>query len=601
MDGAGDTRAGARKRPVARALAVFSPPERRTGGYTQMQELALRVQLAIVAGIFVLAWLSPGLTQRERYIVTGLIVVQAGYALVSAQAGRLGEPVRVASLFTDVAAPFAFAFAVPAMRLPVLFVVFLYIAFHSFVAGRIGGLVLGAWATLLAVAAELRAPAVDRHSAFEILAYALGLGAGAFLLDGIGAERRRHARKLARVQEALESVSAEPDLQATLDSVSSAAQKAVGAMLVAVLRPERGALTSLSQTADVGDAGDANKRALDEPDASPSGVALQTGQTVVVDEFATDERFSHWAPTADQFGFKSMVVVPFGPPGSGQGTLNVYFDQPGAVGAEDVDLLETFSRQAALLVARAEAFEREREADQLKSQFVATVSHELRTPLTAVHGFVATVLDRWDQLSEDERRDLLRRADRNAAELRRLVEQVLDFTTIEAGQLAVVQERVSPTAAIRKLADDLEPALLGHPVEVHGDPDLTVTADPRGFSRIVSNLLTNAAKHSPQGAAVRVHCARSAAPAEGMAFIDVIDSGPGVAEGEEEKIFERFYRTGEPGLQRGTGIGLAVARSFADLMGAGLSVHRPIEGGACFRLSLPVAPAASEEPTALDA
>lgn len=216
--------------------------------------------------------------------------------------------------------------------------------------------------------------------------------------------------------------------------------------------------------------------------------------------------------------------------------------------------------------AHAAAYERERQAterlralDGLKDEFLEAVSHELRTPLTAVVG-LADTLQRTDAVRpEGDGPAVLAGLIANAARLRQLLEDLLDLGHLTRGGLLVERTDVDVRAVIEGVAAELEPAL--GPRDVRVDVEVaTAHVDRDKLERIVTNLLLNAARHTDDGIAVRVHAWRC----DGALQLAVEDAGAGIPDAHKQTVFEPF-RHG-PNVARhapGTGIGLSVVARYA--------------------------------------
>jgi signal transduction histidine kinase len=249
-------------------------------------------------------------------------------------------------------------------------------------------------------------------------------------------------------------------------------------------------------------------------------------------------------------------------------------------------------RQRELLIQWAQASEREHtvaakltQADQQKSEFLALVSHELRTPLTAVKGFVDTVLLHWEGLPDERRRELLMRASSNADELGRLVRQLMEFGRTESGPIQIAPAKLDVAAAVDLALLGIAPVTAGHRMEVDVPTGLVVDADADAFNHVLVNLLTNAVKFSPAGSVVLVGARR----AEDEIVVSVTDQGAGVAAEDKERIFDRFYQSGNGNHARGTGIGLTIAQRFIAQHGGRIWVDSEPERGAKFSFTMPVA------------
>lgn len=224
-------------------------------------------------------------------------------------------------------------------------------------------------------------------------------------------------------------------------------------------------------------------------------------------------------------------------------------------------------------------------ADQVKDAFLGTMSHELRTPLTAISGFVSLLVGRWERLGPEERRESLTRIERSANTLGRLVDDLLEFN--RTGDHAPVLSLVTLDLALvaQGAVDGLGPLTTTHRVRIDA-AHVTVLADHDAVARILTNLLTNAVKFSPEGTTVTVTVRRG----ERTAVIEVSDEGPGVPPGQRALVFERFYRGTTDGRARrpGTGIGLAVVKDLAGRLGGSVRIVDAPTGGGVFRVELPL-------------
>jgi two-component system, OmpR family, sensor histidine kinase KdpD len=231
-----------------------------------------------------------------------------------------------------------------------------------------------------------------------------------------------------------------------------------------------------------------------------------------------------------------------------------------------------------------EALEAEalRRADVMKTALLRAVSHDLRTPLMAI-STSASALARPDlSLDDGDRAELLATMVAASEQLDHLVGNLLDLSRLQAGAaqpdqgLVELEELV--IAALGELGDD------GDRAEVtFGGGSSTVLVDPHQIQRVLVNLIENALKYSPADEEIRVQV--SGTPSE--AVVRVIDHGPGVPEEERERIFEPFQRGSRGSNTQGAGLGLAIARGFAEANGGRLTVESRFGQGATFVLSLP--------------
>jgi two-component system, OmpR family, sensor kinase len=221
-----------------------------------------------------------------------------------------------------------------------------------------------------------------------------------------------------------------------------------------------------------------------------------------------------------------------------------------------------------------------RQVDVARKEFIATASHELRTPIFSLAGFVELLQD--EDLDEDTRREFLETMSEQVARLQKLSVDLLDLSRLDAGSVELHAEPVDLAELARTVVNEFTPALAEHDTELelrlpnHGPEAL---CDPVRVAQIMRILLDNALRHTPVGTQVTVGAARS----NGTAGLTVTDSGPGLPNLSDTKVFERFY-TGD--AARGAGLGLAIARELAERMHGRLRVSSATEGTA-FTLELP--------------
>jgi signal transduction histidine kinase/DNA-directed RNA polymerase specialized sigma24 family protein len=293
-----------------------------------------------------------------------------------------------------------------------------------------------------------------------------------------------------------------------------------------------------------------------------------------------------------RLGLSSLVVVPIPVDDRVEAILVVGIEEPPGPSSQDVEVFQMLTTQAAVALANARRFERQRrsmdriaELDRMKSDFLSNISHELRTPLTVIAGVGRTLEQSSNILSEEERSDLLARSNANAATLDSMLTGLLDFGRLEAGHLDIKPVDVALRELFDGVTDRLASLFRNQTVHLDVDEGLTATADPLLIERVVENLLTNAAKYTPPGSRVRI-----SAISEGReAIVAVEDDGPGIPPDELCHIGERFFRGGQSNTRstRGTGLGLALVSEILDLHGTYLEVESKLGIGSRFSFRLP--------------
>ena len=255
--------------------------------------------------------------------------------------------------------------------------------------------------------------------------------------------------------------------------------------------------------------------------------------------------------------------------------------------------LVTVAERVGTAVANARQYEREREAvrrltelDRLQNEFLGTVSHELQTPITAILGFSSMLDEQYEDLSEQERRDFVARVARNANSLSTLVRELLDFSRLGRGQFALNLHEIDLSEVVTRIVEQFSGLVERHRIALDAPAGVWALADTEAVERVLSNLLSNAAKYSPAGSGIDVILTHHGDEAR----ITVDDAGPGVSEEDRPHVFHRFYRGSSPAAvqTRGAGIGLAVVKDLVVRMGGDVSVEAAPTGGARFSVVLPV-------------
>jgi signal transduction histidine kinase/DNA-binding response OmpR family regulator len=231
------------------------------------------------------------------------------------------------------------------------------------------------------------------------------------------------------------------------------------------------------------------------------------------------------------------------------------------------------------------------EANRHKSVFLANMSHELRTPLNAIIGFSELLTDaREGQFDEDTRKRFLGQILTSGKHLLGLINDILDLSKVEAGQMELRLQTVSVADAVDQVVRTVEPLVAKKDIELRTDVAGTgnLLADPAKLKQMLLNLVSNAIKFTSEGGAVTIAATRTAATVE----IAVSDTGIGIAAADQREIFQEFHQVDQgPGRKHeGTGLGLALTRRFALLHGGDVRVASTPDKGSVFTLVLPVRP-----------
>jgi len=235
--------------------------------------------------------------------------------------------------------------------------------------------------------------------------------------------------------------------------------------------------------------------------------------------------------------------------------------------------------------------------EQQKNQFMRHIAHELKTPLAAVRESSDLLMERFAGTLNPTQRELADILRRNALELQRLVEDLLQLGEAQFRRLRLENEPVDLAAVAGQVLAVHDLAARGKQLEfaVKLDPDAQrFVADRDKLRVILDNLVSNAIKHSPAGGTIEVMARREA----GGVVLGVHDQGPGIAREDREKVFDPFYlgRTTGTGVLKGSGVGLSIVREYAAAHGGDAQVADDPRGGAQLCVRLPVAPMKAESP-----
>jgi GAF domain-containing protein len=303
-------------------------------------------------------------------------------------------------------------------------------------------------------------------------------------------------------------------------------------------------------------------------------------------------------PTLDiatRAGFRALLVVPLFARDRVIGALVVRRKAPGAFPDNIVDLLKTFAAQSVLAIQNAHLFteidEKSRQleiASQHKSQFLANMSHELRTPLNAILGYTELILDNIYGETPDKMREVLDRLQANGKHLLGLINDVLDLSKIEAGQLTLELADYSLKEVVHTVFTAVESLATGKKIALTTDtpPNLPRGhGDERRLTQVLLNLVGNAIKFTDQG-----DVAIKATTSDGAFTVAVSDTGPGIAPADQAKIFEEFQQADNAATKRkgGTGLGLSIAKRIIGMHGGRLWVESDVGKGSTFAFTIPV-------------
>lgn len=257
---------------------------------------------------------------------------------------------------------------------------------------------------------------------------------------------------------------------------------------------------------------------------------------------------------------------------------------------EQLHLLEVLANQIALALERAHLAEEAQQArvsvetERMRNAILSSVSHDLRTPLATITGAASGLLEDKDQLGPAARHELAKSIYNEAHRLDRLVRNLLDMMRLESGAVQLQKEWHPIEEIVGAALTRLESRLNGHQIRTNFQPDLPlVFLDGVLMEQVLLNLVENALKYAPPSTAIEL----SATVSDHELIFEVADRGPGIPSGDEQRIFDKFYRAG-PAREGGVGLGLTICRGIIEAHGGRIWVEKRSGGGAVFRFTLPI-------------
>ena len=353
----------------------------------------------------------------------------------------------------------------------------------------------------------------------------------------------------------------------------------------------------------------------------PSGEAASDRRVVQVPDVFADKSLVDWQEAATELGFRAIIALPLETRTGVLGAVAFYFaesegfdkvergllrivsDQMAAT-AEKASLIEELRRANAALVESNSELERQYvaalEARRLKDEFLANMSHELRTPLTAVLGYTYLIQEGLAGPLTEEQRTTLAQVTSASERLLTLIDDLLDLTSLKRGEVTIHIDAFDPVEALHEAVASTRGRhkdVTLH-VDVPENTSVRMQSDRRKVVRILGNLLSNAFKFTSRG-----EIRASVTVSDGRIRFTVRDTGIGIAHGAQDLIFDEFRQVDGSVTRRygGSGLGLALSRRLARLLGGDISLRSTPDEGSTFVVELPVeyVPDAAREALAL--
>jgi signal transduction histidine kinase len=325
---------------------------------------------------------------------------------------------------------------------------------------------------------------------------------------------------------------------------------------------------------------------------SPVLDVIQSGQSKLLEALGQDfleaqAKDAEHAELLEQIGASSAVIAPLVARGHTLGAVAfLTAESDRRYDEADLTFAEELARRAALAMDNATLYQEAQDAARTKSDFLAVMSHELRTPLNAIMGYTDLLLMGVPEELAAKPRRQVERIGASARHLLHLIEEILAFSRMQAGENELGLELVELDYLVHDVTTGIAPLAesKGLVFSTEAEQGLVMETDPGKLRQILVNVLNNAVKFTHEGQVRLVVRAE-----KDEVHFEVEDTGPGIAEEHRERIFEPFWQVEAASTRRvgGTGLGLSIARRFARLLGGELSVQSAPGSGSVFTLRVP--------------
>src|SRR6266850_1190965 len=284
----------------------------------------------------------------------------------------------------------------------------------------------------------------------------------------------------------------------------------------------------------------------------------------------------------------NALIVPLQSNENVMGTITCLNHEGGGFSTEDQDMLKMLASQATIAITNAILFERTKELDRLKSEFVAVVSHEVRTPLTSIKGSLELLGDERFHVLPPPQKELLSICQANTERLISLINDILDFSKLESSKLSLNFETVEVGRVVPEAVDHIRnlAAMRGITIDVHIEGTAgALEADPMRVAQVITNLLGNAIKFSPAKGKIEVWSRGT----EEEVTVDIKDFGKGISQRDLSRLFQRFAQLDSSTTRRagGTGLGLVISKGIVEQHAGRIWVESTMGKGSTFSFSLP--------------
>jgi PAS domain S-box-containing protein len=320
-----------------------------------------------------------------------------------------------------------------------------------------------------------------------------------------------------------------------------------------------------------------------KPGVGIPGTVWKEGRPVRIEDVS--ETMFLRTSAAVRLGLRAAIGLPISSDSRMIGVMVFFSREIRDLDADLMQMMSTLSIQVGQVIERRRF---QHEADRMKDEFFSLVSHEFRTPLTSISGYVELLTERADELTPEERAHFLDVVKRNSKRLRRLVDDLLFISKVQAGKFSLTPREIDLKDLAEQCVDAATPQAeasgLDLSLDVRGVPP--VVGDPDRLGQLLDNLISNAIKYTPEGERVDV----SVVFEDDLVVMEVTNTGVYVPPEDREHLFERFFRRSDPSAQdvQGVGLGLTIAQSIVHAHHGKIEALSSEDLGTTFRVELPL-------------
>jgi PAS domain S-box-containing protein len=290
-------------------------------------------------------------------------------------------------------------------------------------------------------------------------------------------------------------------------------------------------------------------------------------------------------PSWRALGVESLLILPLFAGGETLGAITFIRTTPGGFDAERRSVAEKFTRSAAAALENARLYDAARQANQARDEVLGVVSHDLRNPISAI-AMCARVLETNPPADENKRRELLATIRESTDSVNHMIDDLLDVANIERGRLSLDLHDEEPAQLVLRAMHmfDVEAKEHGIDLDVRLATNLPlVRADGSRIVQVLGNLVRNAIKFTPSGGRIGIE----AAGQDGAVTFSVNDTGRGIGEENQRRIFDRYWQASAGARARGSGLGLSIAQGIVEAHGGRIWVESALGKGSTFSFTIP--------------